>query len=356
MPRRRTRTVKVGALFLGHEHPIRVQSMTTTDTHDVAGTVAQIEALAAAGCEIVRVTVNHDRAADALPEIRRRCPLPLVADVHFTHRLALRAIAAGVDKVRLNPGNVGSLERVREVVRAAQDAGVSLRIGVNSGSVEKDLLEKHGYPKPACMVESALRHVEWLEECGFRDIVVSIKSTNVQWMIEGYRLWARSSDVPTHLGVTEAGLPGYGTLKSAIGIGSLLCDGIGDTIRVSLTGDKALEMHAAFDILKASGRRVTSPELIACPECGRIQIDLKKIVNEVKERIRDVKAPIQISILGCAVNGPGEAAEADIGIAGERGQGILFRKGVEIRRVKEAVMVDELEKEVRALAAERNGA
>jgi (E)-4-hydroxy-3-methylbut-2-enyl-diphosphate synthase len=201
------------------------------------------------------------------------------------------------------------------------------------------------------MVESALRHCEWLEACGVRDLVVSIKQTNTQWMIENYRLWAKASDIPTHLGVTEAGLPGYGTLKSAIGIGSLLCDGIGDTIRVSLTGDKAEEIRAAFEILKASGRRVMSPELIACPECGRIQIDLQKVVSEVKERIKDVTAPIRISILGCAVNGPGEAAEADIGIAGEKGQGILFRKGKEIRRVKESAMVDELEREVRALAA-----
>lgn len=366
MQRHKTREVRCGKLVIGGDHPIWVQSLTTTKTADVEATRTEIRSMLDAGCEIVRVAVFDQADAQALGAVKSFLgDLPLVADIHFNYKFALTAIEQGAEKVRLNPGNIAGLsgefgtlgrERVKIVAEAARRKGVCMRVGVNSGSIEKDLLEKHGYPKPECMVESALRHVEWLERCGFRDLVVSIKSTNTQWMIENYRLWAKASDVPTHLGVTEAGLPGYGTLKSAIGIGSLLCDGIGDTIRVSLTGEKALEVRAAFDILKACGRRVLSPELVACPECGRIAIDLKKVVNEVRERIRDVTIPIRISLLGCAVNGPGEAAEADLGIAGERGQGILFKKGRLVRRIKEADMVDELEKEVRAMAAERDAA
>lgn len=361
MERHKTREVRCGRLVIGGDHPIRVQSLTTTKTSDVSATTAEIRRMLDAGCEIVRVAVFDQADAQALGEVRRFLgPVPLVADIHFNYKFALEAVEQGVDKVRLNPGNIAGLagefgsvgrERVKIVAEAVKRKGLCMRVGVNSGSVEKDLLEKHGFPKPECMVESALRHCEWIERCGVRDLVVSIKSTNTRWMIENYRLWARASDIPTHLGVTEAGLPGYGTIKSSIGIGSLLCDGIGDTIRVSLTGDKKLEVQAAYDILKASGRRVMSPELIACPECGRIQIDLQKVVNEVKDRIKDVTVPIRISILGCAVNGPGEAAEADLGIAGEKGQGILFRRGEVIRRVKESEMVDELEKEVRAMAA-----
>lgn len=353
MTRRAARIVPVGKLMLGGEHPIRVQSMTTTDTHDVAGTTEQIERLVRAGCEIVRVTVNHDKAADALPQIRRACPVPLVADVHFTHRLALRAIAAGVDKVRLNPGNVGGTERVREVVRAATDAGVALRIGVNSGSVEKDLLEKHGWPAPEAMVESALRHCATLEEMGFRNYVVSLKSTDTRTVLEANRQFAARSDAPLHLGVTEAGRPGYGSLKSAVGLGALLLEGIGDTIRVSLTGDPAAEIPVAYDILKATGARVTSPELIACPTCGRIEIDLEKLMSDLEERMRGETAPVKIAVLGCVVNGPGEASEADIGIAGGGGKGILYRKGQQVRVVKESEMLDALVEEVRAWKAER---
>ena len=355
MPRRLTRQVQVGKLVFGHEHPIWVQSMTTTDTQDVAGTVAQIERLVAAGCELVRVTVNHDKAADALPEIRAACPVPLIADIHFTHRLALRAIAAGVDKVRLNPGNVGSTERVREVVRAAADAGVALRIGVNSGSIEKDLLEKHGWPAPEAMVESALRHCATVEEMGFRNYVVSLKSTDTRTVLAANRLFAARTDVPLHLGVTEAGRPGYGSLKSAVGLGALLMDGIGDTIRVSLTGDPVAEIPVAYDILKATGARVTSPELIACPTCGRIEIDLEKLMNDLEQRLRGETVPVKIAVLGCVVNGPGEASEADIGIAGGGGKGILYRKGQQVRIVKESEMLDALVEEVRAWKAERSG-
>jgi len=368
MQRHKTREVPLGKLVIGGSNPIPVQSLTTTKTADIEPTKAEIRRMLDAGCEVVRVAVFNQPDADALGAVKKFLgDVPLVADIHFNYKYALDAIKQGVDKVRLNPGNVAGLagtfdsvgrERVKAVAEAAKRKGISMRVGVNSGSVEKDLLEKHGYPKPECMVESALRHCEHLEACGFRDIIVSIKSTNTQWMIENYRLWAKASDIPTHLGVTEAGLPGYGTIKSSIGIGSLLCDGIGDTIRVSLTGDKKLEVEAAFEILKATGRRVREPEIVACPACGRIQIDLERIVNEVKERIKDIKVPLKISILGCAVNGPGEAAEADIGVAGEKERGIIFREGKELRRVKEDVMVEELEKEIRKLAAEResNGA
>ncbi|RMH03693.1 MAG: flavodoxin-dependent (E)-4-hydroxy-3-methylbut-2-enyl-diphosphate synthase [Planctomycetota bacterium] len=353
MPRRPTRTVTLGDLKIGHEYPIRVQSMTSTDTDDVPATVEQIERLVAAGCEIVRVTVNHDRAADALPEIRRRCPVPLVADIHFTHRLALRAIEAGVDKVRLNPGNVGSLERVREVVRAAADAGTALRIGVNSGSVEKDLLEKHGWPSPEALVESALRHCATVEEMGFRNYLVSLKSTDTRTVVAANRLFAARTDVPLHLGVTEAGRPGYGSLKSAAGLAPLLLEGIGDTIRVSLTADPVEEIPVAFDILKATGARVTSPELIACPTCGRIEIDLEALMAELERRLDGEEAPVRIAVLGCVVNGPGEAREADIGIAGGGGKGILYRHGRQVRVVPEEQMVDALLEEIAAWKEEQ---
>ena len=365
MERHKTREVRCGKLVIGGNNPIWVQSLTTTKTSDLDKTKTEIRSMLDAGCEIVRVAVFDQADAHALGAVKQFLgDVPLVSDIHFNYKFALIAIEQGVDKVRLNPGNISGLsgefgsvgrERVKVVAEAAKRKGLCMRVGVNSGSVEKDLLEKHGFPKPECMVESAHRHVEWLEACGFRDIVVSIKSTNTQWMIDSYRRWAASSDVPTHLGVTEAGLPGYGTIKSAVGIGSLLCDGIGDTIRVSLTGDKALEMHAGFDILMASARRFRKPEIVACPSCGRANVEHERVVVELQHRIRDIKAPIKVSILACAVNGPGEAAEADVGAAGEGGQWLLFKKGVALRRVKEADVVPELEKEVRALAAEMNG-
>ena len=362
MKRHKTREVRCGSLVIGGDNPIWVQSLTTTKTSDLAATQKEIRRMLDAGCEIVRVAVFDSADAEALSGVKKFLGhIPLVADIHFNYKFGLTAVEQGVDKVRLNPGNISGLagtfgdvgrERVKLVADAAKAKGISMRVGVNSGSVEKDLLEKYGWPKPEAMVESAVRHCEFLESIGFRDIVVSIKSTNLEYGIENYRRFAEQTDYPVHIGVTEAGLPGYGTIKSAIGLGTLLREGIGDTIRVSLTGDKALEMEAAFDILKATGRRVREPEIVSCPGCGRIAIDLEKIVKEVKDRVHDVKAPIQISILGCAVNGPGEAAEADIGVAGERGQGLLFRKGKALRRVKEAVMVAELEKEVRSLAKE----
>jgi (E)-4-hydroxy-3-methylbut-2-enyl-diphosphate synthase len=329
--------------------------MTCTDTADATATIRQIEQLVDAGCELVRVTVNHDRAADALPEIRRHCPIPLIADVHFTHRMALRAIDAGVDKVRLNPGNIGSTERVREVVDAASAAKVCLRIGVNSGSIEKDLLEKYGWPTPEAMVESALRHCDAVQQMGFNNLVVSLKSTDTHCVINANRLFAKSSDIPLHLGVTEAGRPGYGSIKSAAGLSPLLMEGIGDTVRVSLTGDPAQEIPVAFDILQATGARVTGPELISCPTCGRIEIDLEKLMNELEERLKGETAPVKIAVLGCVVNGPGEAREADIGIAGGGGKGVLYRNGEQVSVVPEAEMVDALYKEILAWKASSEG-
>ena len=352
VPRRKTREVRLGPLTIGGDHPIRVQSMCSTRTEDVAATTDQIRRLEDAGCEIVRVAVPTREAADALPAIKKACRVPLVADIHFNHRFALKAIAAGVDKVRLNPGNVGGKERVQEVVRAAKDASVPIRIGVNSGSVERDLLEKYGYPTPEAMVESALRHVAMLEELDFRAIIVSIKSTDTSSAVKANRLFASKTDIPLHLGITEAGLPPYASIKSAVGLGPLLLDGIGDTIRISLSVDPVEEVKVAFDILKASGRRVTSPELIACPTCGRIEIDLEKLVKEIEAKLGGEKIPVKISVLGCAVNGPGEAREADIGVAGARGVGAIYRRGELVKKVKEADLVPALLEEIERFKAE----
>ena len=373
MQRHKTREVKVGKLVVGGDNPIWVQSMTTTVTKDIDATVKQIKRLEDAGCEIVRVAVFNKQDAYCLSEIKKRISMPLVADIHFDYNLALIAMEQGVDKVRINPGNIEgggkkslvisdarreALEResihrenVAIVVKKAKEKRTPIRIGVNSGSLETDILDKYGWPSPEAMVESALRHIEYFEKFGFYDTIISLKATDVETTIANYRLMAKKCDYPLHLGVTEAGLAGYGTVKSAVGIGSLLVDGIGDTIRVSLTGDPVQEIGACFDILKATGRRVTSPELIACPECGRIQIDLEKIVKEVDERIKSngCKKPIKISILGCAVNGPGEAAEADIGIAGGGGEGLIFKRGKLLRKVKEKDMVDALLEEVAKL-------
>ncbi len=361
--RHKTREVRCGKLVIGGRNPVWVQSMAVAKTSDLEAVTAELRGILEAGAEIVRVAVFDAADARALGAVKKSLgDIPLVADIHFNAAFALQAIEQGVDKVRLNPGNVAGLaggfdetgkERLRDVAAAAKSRGVSMRVGVNSGSVEKDLLEKHGRATPDAMIESALRHCAWLEENGFRDIVVSIKSSHMEDVIESNLKFARQADFPLHVGVTEAGLPGYGTIKSAIGIGTILRAGVGDTIRVSLTGDKALEVEAAFDILKATGRRIREPEIVACPACGRIAIDLEKVVRDVQERIRDVRVPLRVSILGCAVNGPGEAAEADVGAAGEHQQAVIFRKGKAVRRVKETEMAAELEKEIRSLAAER---
>ena len=353
-PRRKTRTVRIGTVLVGSEHPILVQSMTTTDTADAAATLAQIKTLEKAGCEMIRVTVPNRESVKSLPELKRSMGVPLIADIHFDYRMALAAIEAGVDKVRINPGNIGSEDRVRQVLRAAKSAGVAIRIGVNSGSVEKDLLAKHGYPSPAALAESAMRHLKTCDEEEFDQVVVSIKSTDVRTCLEANRQLATLCDAPLHLGITEAGRPGYGTIKSAVGIGGLLLDGIGDTIRVSLTAPPEQEIPVAFDILKATGVRVTSPELVSCPTCGRIDIDLEKLMSEVEARLEGETLPVRIAVLGCIVNGPGEAQEADIGIAGGGGMGILYRGGKVVNRVKEEEMVDALLQEIEKIKAERN--
>jgi (E)-4-hydroxy-3-methylbut-2-enyl-diphosphate synthase len=361
--RHKTREVRCGKLVIGGNHPIWVQSLTTTKTSDTEATKAEIRRMLDAGCEIVRVSVFDQGDAQGLGAIRKFLPpsVPLVSDIHFNYKFGLEAVRQGVDKVRLNPGNVGgkasvfddeAKRREKEVADAARNAGICMRVGVNSGSVEQDLLDKYGYATADAIYESGVRHCEWLERCGFRDIVVSLKSTSMQTVVEAYLRFGRSTDIPLHVGVTEAGLPGYGTIKSAIGIGRILLEGLGDTIRVSLTGDKALEVAAGFDILKASGRRVREPEIVACPLCGRAAVQHEKLVTALKDRIADLKVPMRISILACAVNGPGEAAEADIGAAGERGQWNLFKQGKPLRRVKDDEVVDEMEKEVRKLAAE----
>lgn len=354
LQRRKAREMRIGNKRIGAHHPILVQSMTSTLTEDREGTIAQIRRLEEAGCEAVRVACPNDEAADNLAAIKAASRIPLIVDIHFSHRLAMRAIEAGVDKIRLNPGNIGGKRKVQDITKAAKDRGVTMRLGVNSGSVEKELLDKYGWPSPESMVESAMRHVEMLEELDFHDFCISIKSTDCQTLVEATRELARRCEYPLHLGVTEAGLPGYGSLKSAAGLGALLLDGIGDTIRVSLAADPVLEIPVCFDILKATGRRIMSPELIACPTCGRIEIDLETLVKDVKARVESKypTLPVKISILGCVVNGPGEASEADIGIAGGKGSGVIYRAGKQVKVVKENELLDALMEEIERFARE----
>lgn len=352
-PRHKTREVRVGTAVVGGENPIWVQSMTTTDTFDAEATIAQIHRLEEAGCEIVRVTVPKPKDLEAVGYIKSRIKIPLVADIHYDYRMALGCLEAttpdgkpAVDKIRINPGNIGGEDRYKEVVRKARDRGMPIRIGVNSGSLEKDLLDKYGFPCPEALVESALRHIETAERLGHDQIIVSVKSSHVPTAVETYTLFASKSDYPTHVGITEAGSREYGSLKSAAGIGAILLKGIGDTIRVSLLGDPVPEIGVGFDILRATGRRVTKPEVVACPTCGRLDIDLERIVAEVEERMKSLTQPLRISILGCLVNGFGEAREADIGIAAGSGKGVIFKRGVPIRHVKESEMVEALWEEV----------
>jgi len=344
--RRQTRQVNVGGIMVGGDAPISVQTMTKTKTHDVAGTVGQIRAAAEAGCDIVRVTVNDKEAAEAMKEIVRQSPIPVVADIHFNHVLALRAIEAGVAKVRINPGNIGAKDRIRQVLTAAKDRGIPIRIGVNSGSLEEDILAKHGYPTPEALFESAMRHVEICDEFDFKDVVISVKSTDVKLMIEAYRLVAQQTDLPLHLGVTEAGTTRVGTIKSAVGIGTLLAEGIGDTIRVSLTDDPVKEVEVGKEILRSLALASRNVELIACPTCGRLEVDLFGIMGQLEEKLAGVKKPVKVAVLGCVVNGPGEASEADIGIAAGKGVAILYRKGEMIKRVKEEEIVSTVIEEI----------
>src|SRR3954469_25186290 len=351
--RHKTREVGVGDHVVGGSHPIWVQSMTTTNTFDAEATLAQIQRLEEAGCEIVRVTVPKKEDVEACRAIRPRIKIPLIADLHYDYRMALACLDAttddgrpAVDKIRINPGNIGGDERFKEVVRKARDKGIPMRIGVNSGSLEKDLIEKYGFPCPEALVESALRYIEMAEALGYKQMIVSLKASHVPTAVECYTQYAAKCDYPTHVGITEAGSREYGTLKSAAGIGAILLRGIGDTIRVSLLGDPVPEIDAGFDILRACDRRVTKPEVVACPTCGRLDIDLERIVAEVEAKMAHLKDPLRISILGCLVNGFGEAKEADLGIAAGAGKGIIFKRGVPIRHVREAEMVQALLEEV----------
>lgn len=350
--RKDTVPVKVGNVMIGGNDEVIIQSMCTTKTADVDATVAEIHRLEEAGCQVVRVTVNTEEAAAAIKEIKKRISIPLVADIHFNYKLALQAIENGIDKVRINPGNIGRREKVEEVVKACKERGIPIRIGVNAGSLENHLLEKYGYPTAEAMVESALYHIGILEDLDFRDIIVSLKASNVPMAIEAYTMAARKFNYPLHLGITEAGTLFAGTVKSAAGLGALLAQGLGNTIRISLSADPVEEVKVARELLKSFGLISNAATLISCPTCGRLDIDLFKIANEVEEYIANIKAPIKVSVLGCAVNGPGEAREADIGIAGGRGEGLLFRHGEMIRKVPEEIMVDELKKEIDAIVAE----
>ena len=337
-----TRQIFVGGVPIGGGAPVTIQSMTNTRTDDVAATVAQIRRLAAAGCQIVRVAVPDLAAAKAVGAIKEQIDIPLVVDIHFDYKLALECVAAGCDKVRINPGNIGGEDRVRQVADACRQKGIPIRIGVNGGSLEKPILAKYGGVTPEALVESAFGHIRLLEKFDFTDICVSLKSSSVPVTMAAYRLMSEKSDYPLHLGVTETGTPRMGILKSAVGIGGLLALGIGDTMRVSLSADPVEEVYAARDILKAAGVRKDGPELVACPTCGRTRIDLIGLANEVEERLKSVDKPITVAVMGCAVNGPGEASAADVGIAGGAGEGLLFRKGEIVKKVPQESLVDEL--------------
>jgi (E)-4-hydroxy-3-methylbut-2-enyl-diphosphate synthase len=353
--RHKTREVPVGNLIVGGDNPIWVQSMTTPDTHQLEETVAQIHRLEEAGCEIVRVTVPKPEDAAVLGEIKRRIRLPLICDIHFDYKMALAALDHPIDKIRINPGNIGGYDRYRQVIRKAKNKGLPMRIGVNAGSLEREMAEKYGFPCPPAMVDSALRYIEIAESEGYHNLIVSLKSSDIITAVEAYRLYAKQADYPTHIGITEAGKAPYAVTKSACGLGPILLDGIGDTIRISLLGDPVPEIAAAFDILQATQRRVRKPELIACPTCGRLAIDLEAIIAQLEKRLEGRKTAVKVSVLGCVVNGPGEAREADLGIAAGNGKGVIFRRGEIVRNVAEAEMVDALLEEIDLWEKEETG-
>lgn len=346
--RKQTRQISIGGVKIGGGAPISVQSMANTFTHDVAATVAQIGRLEAVGCELVRVAVPDQASAEAIASIKKEISIPLIADIHFDFRLALKAMQAGADALRINPGNIGAAKKVKAVAIEAKERGVPIRVGVNAGSLEKDLLKKHSGVTPQAMVESALRHVEMLRSSDFHDIKVSIKASDVLRTVEAYRLLSSKTDLPLHVGVTEAGSLYSGTVKSALGIGILLSEGIGDTIRVSLTRDPVDEVRVGYEILKALKIRQRGPEIVSCPTCGRCDIDIVGLVEDVESALLTRTTPVQLAIMGCVVNGPGEAREADIGIAGGKGHGVLFKKGKVVRKVGEdrlaKVLLEEVEK------------
>ena len=337
-----TKQILVGGVPVGGGAPVTIQSMTNTRTDDVEATLHQIRTLAAAGCEIIRVAVPDLAAARAVAKIKEGSPIPVVVDIHFDYKLALEAIAAGADKVRINPGNIGGEDHVKAVARACAQKNIPIRVGVNGGSLEKDLLAKYGGVCPEAMVESAFGHIRLLNKFDFDDICVSLKSSSVPMTMRAYQLMSQESDYPLHIGVTEAGTVRMGTLKSAVGIGGLLALGIGDTMRVSLSADPVEEVYAAREILKAAGVRKEGPELVSCPTCGRTRIDLIALANEVEERLKTVDKPITVAVMGCVVNGPGEASAADCGIAGGVGEGLLFKKGQIVKKVPQEQLVDEL--------------
>src|SRR3954449_860357 len=351
--RQPTKAVKVGDIQIGGGAPVVVQSMTKTDTTDVDATIRQIEEMVEAGCEILRIAVPDDDAAAAMKEIRKRTDVPLVADIHFHYKLALKALDAGIDKLRINPGNIGHIDRVREVVRAAEAREVPIRIGVNGGSLEKDLLKKYGTATPEAMVESALRHIHILEELDFRDIIISLKASDVHRTVAAYRLLAEKVDYPFHLGVTEAGTAFTGTIKSSIGLGILLNEGIGDTIRVSLAAEPQEEVRVAWEIVKSLGLRTRGVTVVACPTCGRLDVDnFVEIVTEIERRLAHIEEPLHLSIMGCEVNGPGEAHDSELGVTFGRNVGMIFKNGVPMRRVAGEDIVEEFVREVEILRKE----
>ncbi|MCY6958259.1 flavodoxin-dependent (E)-4-hydroxy-3-methylbut-2-enyl-diphosphate synthase [Clostridium brassicae] len=346
MERIKTRKIKVANLYIGGDSKISVQSMNNTDTRDVKATVEQIKQLEKVGCDITRCAVPDMEAAEALKRITSLVNIPVVADIHFDYRLALESIKNGVAALRINPGNIGDVKRVKMVANAAKEKGIPIRVGVNSGSLEKEILEKYGKVCPEALVESALKHVKILEDADFNDIAISLKSSNVLQMIESYRIISSKVDYPLHIGVTEAGTTWNGTIKSSIGIGTLLAEGIGDTIRVSLTGDPIEEVKVGKQILKSLGYIKNGIEFISCPTCGRTRINLIKLAQEAEEKLSDCNKNLKVAIMGCVVNGPGEAKEADIGIAGGIGEGLIFKKGQIIKKVKEDKIIDELIREI----------
>ncbi|NVO00475.1 MAG: flavodoxin-dependent (E)-4-hydroxy-3-methylbut-2-enyl-diphosphate synthase [Geobacteraceae bacterium] len=344
--KRPTRQIKIGNIAVGGSSPCTVQSMCSTDTRDVAATLGQIERLATVGCEIVRCAVPDMDAALALGKIRSQSHMPVVADIHFDYKLALKVLEFGIDGLRLNPGNIGDRWKVEEVVKAARERLVPIRIGVNAGSLEKELLQKYGHPTAEAMVESALGHVRILEDIGYEEIKISLKASDVMKTVAAYRLLASKVDYPLHIGITEAGTTFSGTIKSSVGLGILLADGIGDTLRVSLTGDPVDEVRVGFEILKSLGLRQKGVNFVSCPTCGRCEINLIKVAEEVEQRLCGIDSPITVAVMGCVVNGPGEAREADFGIAGGKGEGLLFRHGEIVRKVPEAELADALVEEV----------
>ena len=342
IPRKKTRQISLGGVLIGGKAPIVVQSMTTTNPLDVDATMGEIERMRRAGCELVRVAVPDKEAIKGLQELVRQTPLPLIADVHFDHRLALLALEAGAHGLRINPGTIRTRRKLKEIIEEAREREVPVRVGINAGSLEDRIMKRFGHAVPKAMVESAIECIKLCEEAGHTAIKVSLKASDVSTTVAAYRLFSERSDYPLHLGITEAGPPFTGVIKSAVGLGILLADGIGDTIRVSLTGDPVLEVRAAYSILRALGIRERGVDIISCPTCGRCEVDLIRLVEEVQERLEHIEAPLTVAVMGCVVNGPGEAREADVGIAGGKGTGLLFKKGEVIEKVKEGVWVQRL--------------